>query len=337
MHFHLKRRLAVALSAALLATGVMALVASPAVASAGTIGTIAAGEQGNGPCGADGIDEGYYATGTGQSSSCDGSGGEAHAWCADFAAWVWQQAGATVDGNLTNGAGSFVAYGTAHGTVHSSASYQPQVGDAVVFDYETDGNGPGAADHVALVSSISYNPDGSIASLTYMNGNWGGQVGPQVETGNFLVGQDPPNEIGENGQMTISYYVSPSGLTTTAPPTTPALAFTYMATMTDNQDNLYGYQYGRLNRPTTLGADGYASPAIVGLSDDSTYLTAFQDNDNQLYLHTSTAANFSTGSNSNTKLGMVGNTNPSIAALSTNNQWEVAYQGTNEDLYLLLR
>ncbi len=93
-------------------------------------------------------------------SSCTGNGGEPEYWCADFALWVWGQAGADTSG-LTAAAGSFYTYGLDHGTLHSS----PAVGDAVVFDYQ----GGGVADHVAIVTQV--NADGTIETVS---GDWGG-------------------------------------------------------------------------------------------------------------------------------------------------------------------
>src|SRR5580700_7796824 len=97
-----------AMSVPMLALSVPAAQAS----TSGGIASFASGQVGDGPCGGS---NGYYATGTGQSTSCS-DGGEAHGWCADFAGWVWQQAGVTVDGNLNNWAYSFEQYGQAHGT-----------------------------------------------------------------------------------------------------------------------------------------------------------------------------------------------------------------------------
>ena len=145
-------------------------------------------------------------------TSCTGNGGSAEYWCADFAMWVWANSGINISG-LTPAAGSFVADASQNGsTVHTSSSYAPQVGDAVVYDY----NGAGVADHVGLVTGV--NSDGSI---TTANGDFGGVSGVSEayfsETSTVLaetisaaqkqVG-DVPSSIG----MTISAYVTPSGL-----------------------------------------------------------------------------------------------------------------------------
>lgn len=96
--------------------------------------------------------------------SCAGYNGKPEYWCADFAMWVWQNSGLYSAG-LTAGAGSFAVYGQTNGTLHTSASYVPQPGDAVVYDYD----GKSYADHVAIVTAI--NSDGSVVTA---NGDWNG-------------------------------------------------------------------------------------------------------------------------------------------------------------------
>jgi hypothetical protein len=79
-------------------------------------------------------------------------------WCADFAAWVWQKAGAEVvyqyiNGDLNSSAASFYQWGVAHGTWHPVGSgYIPQPGDVAVY-----GLNPTTlvAAHVAIVTSYT--------------------------------------------------------------------------------------------------------------------------------------------------------------------------------------
>jgi hypothetical protein len=144
-------------------------------------------------------------------TSCSGNGGEGEYWCADFAAWVWQNVGINTAG-LTAAASSFILDASDNGsTVHTSASYAPQVGDVLVYNYSG-----GVASHDGLV--VAVNSDGSI---TTDNGDFGGvlnegeaefaqtssvmQVG--IASGQKYVG-DTPSGIG----MTISAVVTPSGL-----------------------------------------------------------------------------------------------------------------------------
>ncbi|MGW6933556.1 CHAP domain-containing protein [Lentzea sp. NPDC054927] len=65
------------------------------------------------------------------------------AWCADFAGWVWRQAGVTGTNKIDSRAASFVWYGDAHGTRTNT----PNVGDAIVYKYD----GSSWAEHVNLV------------------------------------------------------------------------------------------------------------------------------------------------------------------------------------------
>ncbi len=106
----------------------------------------------------------------------DGSCGADHEqpeyWCADFVRWVWAHAGDQgIDTqSLSAGAGSFYTYGLTHpGSLHSSASYRPRVGDAAVYAW----HGDGTAEHVALVVGVS--ADGSLDTVS---GDWGGGGSP---------------------------------------------------------------------------------------------------------------------------------------------------------------
>lgn len=76
-------------------------------------------------------------------------------WCADFAAWVWQKAGAEVvyqyiNGDLNSSAASFYEWGVAHGTWHPVGSgYVPQPGDVAVYGLDAASL---VAEHVAVVT-----------------------------------------------------------------------------------------------------------------------------------------------------------------------------------------
>jgi hypothetical protein len=76
-------------------------------------------------------------------------------WCADFAAWVWKQAGAEVTyelapGYLNGDSASFYLWGTDHGTWHPLGShYTPQPGDVAVYGLDTAAV---TAVHVAVVT-----------------------------------------------------------------------------------------------------------------------------------------------------------------------------------------
>jgi len=131
-----RRWLATAIATATLATGLAALAAPQAFASTFTsnITADANAQKEQGPCGNGGA--GYDIAGDSQQSSSCYEGGESHAWCADFAGWLWQKAVALnadlTSGVLDNGAGSFYTYGSKYGTLHTSRSEERRVGKECV-------------------------------------------------------------------------------------------------------------------------------------------------------------------------------------------------------------
>jgi len=160
--------------------------------------------------------------------SCTGANGKPEYWCADFAMWVWQNTG-FYSGGLTAGAGSFYVYGQANGTLHTSVSYVPQPGDAVVYDY----NGKNYADHVAIVTAL--NSDGSVVTV---NGDWNGGtstsesvfatlssvVSVTIPASQRMVGTIP-STVDPGDHYQISAYITPatgpgSGI---SPPHAPAI------------------------------------------------------------------------------------------------------------------
>jgi CHAP domain-containing protein len=104
-----------------------------------------------------------------QSSNADGCdhtanftvGNQNEAWCADFAKWVWQQAGVTQDMNtITAQAGSFYDWGLRQKQALRPGRGTPAAGDAVVF-YPPGPIGPGTlADHVGIVTAV--HPGGTV-------------------------------------------------------------------------------------------------------------------------------------------------------------------------------
>jgi hypothetical protein len=141
-------------------------------------------------------------------SSCTGNGGQPEYWCADFARWVWANAGAQYTGELTAAAGSFYVYGQNHGTLKNT----PALGDAVVFNYQ----GGGVADHVALVTKV--NSNGTIETVS---GDWNGQSGTEAQfsSTSHVVLNSPAYDpaVGSSPAimgMAISGYIGPVGLST---------------------------------------------------------------------------------------------------------------------------
>jgi CHAP domain len=124
-------------------------------------------------------------------------------WCADFAAWVWKQAGAEVTyklapGYLNSDSASFYVWGVDHGTWHPvSSGYTPQPGDVAVYGLNLSSV---TADHVAIVTAATSRPD----APDVINGD-GDRTGfSVVETG---TGQEYADVHGRGGRL--SGYVSP--------------------------------------------------------------------------------------------------------------------------------
>jgi len=142
---------------------------------------------------------------------CGGNGNLDEEWCADFAAWVWKQAGAEVTyqlapGSLNGDSASFYVWGTDHGTWHPIGShYTPQPGDVAVYGLDTTAV---TAVHVAVVTGDT----GDDAAPDVVNGD-GDRTGYSVvEVGDHQAFAD----VKGNGAA-LSGYVSPS-----APPATSA-------------------------------------------------------------------------------------------------------------------
>ncbi len=125
-------------------------------------------------------------------------------WCADFAAWVWKQAGAEVDyqlapGYLNSDSASFYVWGTDHGTWHPLGSgYTPQPGDVAVYGLDT---ATVTAVHVAVVTAAT----GDAAAPDVVNGD-GDRTGYSV----VEVGSRQAYADVKGRGAPLSGYVSPS-------------------------------------------------------------------------------------------------------------------------------
>jgi hypothetical protein len=133
-----------------------------------------------------------------------GNGNLDEEWCADFAAWVWKQAGAEVTyqlapGFLNSQSASFYVWGVDHHTWHPVGShYTPQPGDVAVYGLDLSSV---TADHVAIVTAATSNVD----APDVINGD-GDRTGfSVVEVGNRQVFADVHGKGGR-----LSGYVSPS-------------------------------------------------------------------------------------------------------------------------------
>jgi hypothetical protein len=125
-------------------------------------------------------------------------------WCADFAAWVWKSAGATVvyqyiNGDLNSSSASFYEWGVANGTWHpASSDYVPQPGDVAVYGLDA---ATLVAQHVAVV--VGYTPGSRGPNVVNGDGDKGGFS--LVEARNEQYKADAPGVTAY-----LSGYVSPS-------------------------------------------------------------------------------------------------------------------------------
>jgi hypothetical protein len=125
-------------------------------------------------------------------------------WCADFAAWVWKEAGAQVDyqyinGDLNSSAASFYEWGVQNGTWHPVGDgYTPQPGDVAVYGLDVPDL---VADHVAVVTSYTVGDRGP----NVVNGDGDHHGFSVVETEKDEVVAD----IANNSGASLSGYVSP--------------------------------------------------------------------------------------------------------------------------------
>jgi hypothetical protein len=133
-----------------------------------------------------------------------GNGNLDEEWCADFAAWVWKEAGAEVSYSLTPGylnsqSASFYVWGVDHHTWHAVGShYRPQPGDVAVYGLDLSTL---VAEHVAVVTAATSNDD----APDVINGD-GDRTGfSVVEVGHHQAFADVKGKAGR-----LSGYVSPS-------------------------------------------------------------------------------------------------------------------------------
>jgi CHAP domain len=142
-------------------------------------------------------------------TSCDGNNGHPEFWCADFAKWVWAQAGVTDLSGLNPAAVSFYQYGIANHTF----THTPSVGDAVVFS----NSGPTSdIHHVAIVSEVL--PGNEIVTIS---GDWGGDSGSEAHfaSTSHVVRNAPayPATVGSRpprmGKIIVGFVAPVGGLT----------------------------------------------------------------------------------------------------------------------------
>ena len=132
------------------------------------------------------------------------SGETAEEWCADFAAWAWQEAGVPFNygyspGDINGAAVSFYEWGVANGEWHQATSgYVASPGDVAVYGLSL-GLDPSAV-HVAIVTNDLYGQPGP----DVVNGDGDGTGFSVVETGT-----DQAMADAGNGDSMLAGYVSP--------------------------------------------------------------------------------------------------------------------------------
>lgn len=132
-------------------------------------------------------------------------------WCADFAAWVWQQAGAVVtyqfvNGDLNSSSASFYEWGVAHGTWHALGShYVPRPGDVAVYGLDA---ATLVAQHVAVVTG--YTPGARGPDVVNGDGDRTGFSVVEPGTDQYKA------DTGSSGEL-LSGYVSPMAPTKLTP------------------------------------------------------------------------------------------------------------------------
>jgi peptidoglycan hydrolase-like protein with peptidoglycan-binding domain len=126
--------------------------------------------------------------------------GPCEAWCADFATWVWRQAGVPAIGRIA-WVPDLVVWGKQHGTWKPGYNNHPRPGDLVIFSNL----------HVGLVERVS------LSTITIIAGN--------TSTNNVARrGPASPANGTSMGPAPISGYVSPVTITGIAPAAAAASA-----------------------------------------------------------------------------------------------------------------
>jgi hypothetical protein len=134
------------------------------------------------------------------------NGEKAEEWCADFAAWAWQEAGVDfpygyVPGQINGAAASFYEWGLANGEWHPVASgYVAAPGDVAIYGLRL-GTAPYAA-HVAIVTN---DPPGQ-QGPDVVNGDGDTAGYSVVEAGTDQVVADAGHD-----NSVLAGYVSPPG------------------------------------------------------------------------------------------------------------------------------
>ena len=123
-------------------------------------------------------------------------------WCADFAKWVWEQAGVKADLSVLNaGATSFATWGKDRKEHIAFDSGTPKVGDAIVF-YPAGTSAPVGhmADHVGLIVGVNK----AKGTIDMVNGDFRGASNITVQHSGYVKVQAWANSIwGKNEKWVL--------------------------------------------------------------------------------------------------------------------------------------
>jgi hypothetical protein len=246
-------------------------------------------------------------------------------WCADFAAWVWRQAGvsfiySTSDSNIDAYASSFYGWGLATGNWHPlSSGYQPQPGDVALYGSAQ----AGAGDHVGIVVG------GTANDPTVVNGDWAYpdfsdvyEVSDEMNTRRNGSGAPLTGYISVPTASSGTGGTSPGGAT--GPSSGGPSGSGYEMAFQANTGSLIDFGPGG-DSNTGQGMMTGTSPSIAALPGGG-YEMAFQANTGNLIV-------YGAGGDINTGQGMKAGTSPSIAA-SPQGGFQVAFQANTGNLYI---
>ena len=177
-------------------------------------------------------------------------------WCADFARWVWRQAGVDYTTELNSFAVSFYSYGTRHNAIDAD----PQVGDAVVYADNTTWNS-GQANHVNLVYAVNGSQIETI----------GGNEGNRVSFTNWFDWHNAATVIGAGP---VRAFVHPVGVPGPNPGAVEQSEFADVDG--DGRGDLVGIS-GANNDLTAYRNQGWGTPALVVGWDRASLVSGFGD------------------------------------------------------------
>lgn len=233
-----------------IALGQVGVATDPAETSFGTVDCdpfstlVAAGSPSSDGCGTD---------------STHGVADQNEEWCADFAKWVWEQAGVTANLNTLNaGANSFYAWALADGESPAAGSGTPAAGDAVLFYPAGTITSATFADHVGLITSVNSN-----GTVDMANGDFLGSAGITVQYNTNLSLTSWAGSTWGSGEQWV-LIAPPSAAQPAAPAATitaPATAaagtavpFTASATESGGTISQYAWTFGDGRNNNTTGA-----------------------------------------------------------------------------------